>query len=158
MIPFDIQMVASTSSRSVQEFEACDHHHSLPYPTSLLPCSALYYNLKETAYTERRGDNETLKTCTGANRRFYCGGLDFQKRDDFCPINQHRLSREGTFVVAIRVLLADDSEDILAELREDLSKEFDIVGTARNGEEAVQAVLHVDPAVFVAHSQDSPAH
>jgi DNA-binding NarL/FixJ family response regulator len=52
-------------------------------------------------------------------------------------------------VVAIRVLLADDSEDILAELREDLSKEFDIVGTARNGEEAVQAVLHVDPDVLV---------
>jgi hypothetical protein len=38
-------------------------------------------------------------------------------------------------VVAIRVLLADDSEDILADLREELSKEFDIVGTAGNGEE-----------------------
>jgi hypothetical protein len=34
------------------------------------------------------GDNETLKTFAGANRRFCCGGFDFQKRDDFCPINQ----------------------------------------------------------------------
>ena len=73
----------------------------------------------------------------------------FRRGMIFVPINQHRLSRKGTFVVAIRVLLADDSEDILAELREDLSKEFDIVGTARNGEEAVQAVLHVDPDVLV---------
>jgi DNA-binding NarL/FixJ family response regulator len=59
------------------------------------------------------------------------------------------VSREGTFVVTIRVLLADDSEDILAELREDLSKEFDIVGTAGNGEEAVRAVLRLDPDVIV---------
>ena len=38
-----------------------------------------------------RGDNEAFKTLAGANRRFCCGGFDFQKRDDFCPINQHRL-------------------------------------------------------------------
>jgi DNA-binding NarL/FixJ family response regulator len=52
-------------------------------------------------------------------------------------------------VATIRVLLADDSEDILADLREELSKEFEIIGTAGNGEEAVQAVLHLDPDVLV---------
>jgi DNA-binding NarL/FixJ family response regulator len=56
---------------------------------------------------------------------------------------------EGTLVATIKVLLADDSEDILAELREELSKEFDIVGTAGNGEEAVRAVLRLDPDVLV---------
>jgi DNA-binding NarL/FixJ family response regulator len=59
------------------------------------------------------------------------------------------VSHEGTFVATIRVLLADDSEDVLADLREELSKEFDIVGTAGNGEEAVRAVLQLDPDVLV---------
>ena len=35
-------------------------------------------------------DNETLKSCAGADRRFYCGDQDFQKRDDLRSINQHR--------------------------------------------------------------------
>jgi DNA-binding NarL/FixJ family response regulator len=52
-------------------------------------------------------------------------------------------------VARIRVLLADDSEANLAELREELSNEFDIVGTAGNGEEAVRAVLQLDPDVLV---------
>ena len=52
-------------------------------------------------------------------------------------------------MATIRVLLADDSEDILADLREELSKEFDIVGPAGNGEEAVRAVLDLDPDVLV---------
>ena len=52
-------------------------------------------------------------------------------------------------MVAIRVLLADDSEALLADLREELSKEFDIVGTAENGEDAVRAVLQLDPDVLV---------
>jgi DNA-binding NarL/FixJ family response regulator len=63
--------------------------------------------------------------------------------------NERYVSHEGTLVATIRVLLADDSEAMLAELREELSKEFDIVGAARNGEEAVQAVLHLDPDVLV---------
>jgi DNA-binding NarL/FixJ family response regulator len=63
--------------------------------------------------------------------------------------NKRRVSREGTFVATIRILLADDSEAILADLREELSKEFEIIGTAGNGEEAVQAVLHLDPDVLV---------
>jgi DNA-binding NarL/FixJ family response regulator len=52
-------------------------------------------------------------------------------------------------VATIRVLLADDNEALLAELREELCKDFDIVGTAANGQEAVQAVLHFDPDVVV---------
>ena len=59
------------------------------------------------------------------------------------------MSHEGTLVATIKVLLADDNEAVLAELREELSKEFDIVGTAANGEEAVRAVLQLDPDVLV---------
>ena len=59
------------------------------------------------------------------------------------------MSHEGTLVATIKVLLADDNEALLADLREELSKEFDIVGTAGNGEEAVRAVLDLDPDVLV---------
>jgi DNA-binding NarL/FixJ family response regulator len=59
------------------------------------------------------------------------------------------VSHEGTLVATITVLLADDSEALLADLREELSKDFDIVGTAGDGEEAVQAVLQLDPDVLV---------
>jgi DNA-binding NarL/FixJ family response regulator len=59
------------------------------------------------------------------------------------------LSHEGTFVATITVLLADDSEAVLAELRTELSKEFDIVGTAGNGEDAIKAVVSLDPDVLV---------
>jgi DNA-binding NarL/FixJ family response regulator len=59
------------------------------------------------------------------------------------------VSHEGTLVATIKVLLADDNEALLADLREELSKEFDIVGTAGNGEEAVRAVLDLDPDVLV---------
>ncbi len=52
-------------------------------------------------------------------------------------------------MATIRVLLADDNEALLADLSEELSKDFDIVGTAGNGEEAVRAVLHLDPDVLV---------
>ena len=52
-------------------------------------------------------------------------------------------------MATIRVLLADDSEDVLAELCEELSKDFDIAGTVGNGEEAVRAVLLLDPDVLV---------
>jgi CheY-like chemotaxis protein len=63
--------------------------------------------------------------------------------------NKRRVSHKGTPVATIRILLADDSEAMLADLREELSKEFEIIGTAGNGEEAVQAVLHLDPDVLV---------
>lgn len=49
----------------------------------------------------------------------------------------------------IRVLLADDSETVLAELRGELAKEFDIVGTVANGQEAIEAVRRLDPDVLV---------
>jgi DNA-binding NarL/FixJ family response regulator len=52
-------------------------------------------------------------------------------------------------VSKIRVLLADDSETVLAELRGELAKEFDIVGTVGNGQEAIEAVLRLDPDVLV---------
>lgn len=56
---------------------------------------------------------------------------------------------QGAFVTTIKVLLADDSETVLAELRRELCHEFDIVGTAENGEEAIKETLRLDPDVLV---------
>jgi DNA-binding NarL/FixJ family response regulator len=52
-------------------------------------------------------------------------------------------------VTRIRVLLADDHEDFLRQLRGELDPEFEIVGTAENGEAAVDAIGRLDPDVLV---------
>jgi DNA-binding NarL/FixJ family response regulator len=49
----------------------------------------------------------------------------------------------------VRVLLADDHGDFLRKVRGELSTEFEIVDTAANGEEAIDAVHRLDPDVLV---------
>lgn len=49
----------------------------------------------------------------------------------------------------IRVLLADDHQVMLERLRRQLGEEFEIVGTAGTGKEAVDAVSRLDPDVLV---------
>ncbi len=49
----------------------------------------------------------------------------------------------------IRVLLADDHVAILARIRRGLGDQFDIVDAVKNGQEAVDAVLRLDPDVLV---------
>ena len=49
----------------------------------------------------------------------------------------------------IRVLLADDHEATLDWTRTLLNGEFDVVGTARNGRDAVAEVRRLDPDVLV---------
>ena len=49
----------------------------------------------------------------------------------------------------IRVLLADDHEAILAQVRIVLGEEFDIVGAVNNGRDAMVAVQRLDPDVLV---------
>ena len=48
-----------------------------------------------------------------------------------------------------RILLADDNEELLAELCHELGEEFEIVGTVTNGQDAVNAALRLDPDVVV---------
>ena len=48
-----------------------------------------------------------------------------------------------------RILLADDNEELLAELCHELDEEFEIVGTVTNGQDAVNAALRLDPDVVV---------
>lgn len=48
-----------------------------------------------------------------------------------------------------RVLLADDNGALLADLCRELEEEFEIVGTATNGQDAVDAVLLLNPDVIV---------
>ena len=52
-------------------------------------------------------------------------------------------------MAAIAVLLVDDNGDMLADLPDELTDEFEIAGTAENGQEAVQEVLRLDPDVLV---------
>ena len=49
----------------------------------------------------------------------------------------------------VRVLLADDHVAILARIRRGLGEQFDVVDTVKNGQEAVEAVLRLDPDVLV---------
>lgn len=48
-----------------------------------------------------------------------------------------------------RVLIADDHEKMLAEVRAVLSKDFEVVGTASNGREAIAEVRRLNPDVLV---------
>jgi DNA-binding NarL/FixJ family response regulator len=52
-------------------------------------------------------------------------------------------------VANIQVFLADDNSAMLADLRDELGKEFHISGVAENGEEAVREVVRLDPDVLV---------
>jgi len=52
-------------------------------------------------------------------------------------------------VATIRIFLVDDNGDMLRELQEELNAEFEIAGTADNGEEAVREVLRLDPDILV---------
>jgi DNA-binding NarL/FixJ family response regulator len=56
---------------------------------------------------------------------------------------------EGIAVDKIRVVLADDHREVLAKVRGILGDEFEIIETAENGNQAVRAVLELDPDVFV---------
>jgi DNA-binding NarL/FixJ family response regulator len=49
----------------------------------------------------------------------------------------------------VRVLLADDHEEILARVRTTLGEEFEVVGAVKNGRDAVIEVQRLDPDVLV---------
>jgi DNA-binding NarL/FixJ family response regulator len=52
-------------------------------------------------------------------------------------------------MASLRVLLADDNDELLGEIREELGEEFEIIGTVSNGRDAVEAVLHFHPDIAV---------
>lgn len=49
----------------------------------------------------------------------------------------------------IRVVLADDHREVIANICRILGDEFEIIATAENGAQAVEAVLELEPDVFV---------
>jgi DNA-binding NarL/FixJ family response regulator len=49
----------------------------------------------------------------------------------------------------VRVVLADDHQAVLARVRRTLAGEFEVVATAEDGNQAVAAVLALDPDVLV---------
>jgi DNA-binding NarL/FixJ family response regulator len=52
-------------------------------------------------------------------------------------------------VPCIRILLADDNDAVLAEVREELGAEFETIGTVTNGRDAVEAMQLFNPDVVV---------
>jgi DNA-binding NarL/FixJ family response regulator len=52
-------------------------------------------------------------------------------------------------VAKIRVVVADDNNQMIAMVRQTLGEEFEVVGTAENGKQAVNAVLALNPDAIV---------
>jgi DNA-binding NarL/FixJ family response regulator len=59
------------------------------------------------------------------------------------------LASERITVDKIRVVLADDHQEVISKIRGILGDEFEIVEAAENGNQAVSAVLELNPDVFV---------
>jgi DNA-binding NarL/FixJ family response regulator len=51
--------------------------------------------------------------------------------------------------VRMRVLLADDHETVLERITDLLSPEFEVLGTAKDGESLIAAALHLKPDIIV---------
>ncbi len=60
-----------------------------------------------------------------------------------------RCHLKDILLAKIRVLLADDHEAILEQVRLELGQDFDIVGAVGNGRDAVDAALRLNPDVLV---------
>jgi len=48
-----------------------------------------------------------------------------------------------------RVLLADDMPEMVESVTQLLRRDFDVVGYAENGEEAIEAIAHLNPDLLV---------
>jgi DNA-binding NarL/FixJ family response regulator len=59
------------------------------------------------------------------------------------------LAAEGITVDKIRVVLADDHREVIAKVRGVLGNEYEVLEAAENGQQAVTAVLALDPDIFV---------
>jgi DNA-binding NarL/FixJ family response regulator len=59
------------------------------------------------------------------------------------------MATEGVAVDKIRVVLADDHREVIAKIRGVLGDEFEIIEAAENGNQAVIAVLELQPDIFV---------
>jgi DNA-binding NarL/FixJ family response regulator len=59
------------------------------------------------------------------------------------------VATEGIAVDKIRVVLADDHLEVIAKIRAILGDEFEVIDAAENGQQAVSAVLALDPDVLV---------
>jgi DNA-binding NarL/FixJ family response regulator len=59
------------------------------------------------------------------------------------------MATEGVVVDKIRVVLADDHREVIAKIRGVLGDEFEIIEAAENGNQAVIAVLELNPDIFV---------
>lgn len=48
-----------------------------------------------------------------------------------------------------RLMLVDDSEEFLTDIRQELEQEFEIVGSVTNGQDALDCVGRLDPTVVI---------
>jgi CheY-like chemotaxis protein len=65
---------------------------------------------------------------------------------------QHLTPPEGGVVAKIRLVLADANQQMTSMVRQTLGEEpeaFEVVGTAENGKQAIEAVLSLNPDALV---------
>jgi DNA-binding NarL/FixJ family response regulator len=60
-----------------------------------------------------------------------------------------RFPGEEDTVARVSLLLADNNRAMRANLQDELSKKFTIVGAVNNGEEAIREVVRLDPDILV---------
>ena len=58
-------------------------------------------------------------------------------------------TREGAIVAKIRVVLADDHPEMIAEVRRTLDEEFEVIDSVDDGNQAVDAVMMMDADILV---------
>ena len=56
---------------------------------------------------------------------------------------------KGSPLTKIRVVLADDHRDVIVKVRAILGEEFEVIRAVENGNQAVSAILELDPDVLV---------
>jgi DNA-binding NarL/FixJ family response regulator len=64
-------------------------------------------------------------------------------------MNMQQTSPQRISGEKVRVVLADDHRDVITKIRATLGDEFEIIKVAENGDQAVSAVLALDPDVLV---------
>ena len=69
-----------------------------------------------------------------------------EKRSQYLSVSLDAIG--GLTVARIRVALADDHYSVVARVRETLGDEFEVIGTAENGNQTVDAVPRLDADVL----------
>ena len=73
----------------------------------------------------------------------------YSHRENNLNVSVQEWGHRGIRVDKIRVVLADDHQEVIAKVRGILGDEFEVIEAVENGRQAVSAVLALDPDVLV---------